>query len=49
MRENVEKNCPQYKWWKFMATTVKEATNKISGVSETLMITLYARYMESQR
>ncbi|AFZ31535.1 tetracenomycin C synthesis protein [Gloeocapsa sp. PCC 7428] len=32
-----------------MTTTAKEATNKISGVSETLMITLYARYVESQR
>ncbi|MUL36870.1 class I SAM-dependent methyltransferase [Gloeocapsopsis dulcis] len=32
-----------------MTTTAKEATDKISGVSETLMITLYARYVESQR
>jgi len=32
-----------------MTTTAKEATDKISGVSETLMITLYARYIESQR
>lgn len=32
-----------------MTTTQKEATDKITGVSETLMITLYARYVELQR
>jgi O-methyltransferase involved in polyketide biosynthesis len=32
-----------------MTTQQRESTDKLIGVPETLMITLYARYVESQR
>lgn len=32
-----------------MQVTPKESTAKLTGVPETLMITLYARYAEAQR